>query len=243
MTKDLFKLKHGVIVACDVRTLEKLKEVVELTCDIEGIVGYKIGFLLALRYGLPKVVEVIQRHTDLSIIYDHQKAGTDIPQMGSIFANLCKKSGVNGVIVFPQSGPETEKAFVESLISEGLVPLVGGEMTHPKYLEKDGGFIRNDAVEEMYKYGAKLGVKYFIVPGNKPERIKHYLLLLKREITDPRLCMPGIGRQGGEIKSAFTAAKGAIATYAIVGSSIYNASNVREAARILAKEALGMYGS
>ena len=107
MTDGLFHLKYGIIPACDIESLSELEKLVELTANIEGIVGYKIGFSLGLRYGLPTVVDTIEKYTDLPIIYDHQKAGTDIPQMGNNFAKVCKNCGVNGVIIFPQAGPNT----------------------------------------------------------------------------------------------------------------------------------------
>jgi len=235
MTQSLFHLKHGIIPACDVNSLSELEKLVELTADIAGICGYKIGFSLSLSFGLPTVVDSIEKHTDLPVIYDHQKAGTDIPQMGELFARTCRESGVTGVIIFPQAGPVTEEAFIRALFNEGLIPLVGGEMTHPKYLEKDGGFIKN--VEEMYLTGARNDVTYFIGPGNKPERINHYLKLLKNEIPQPIFCMPGIGRQGGDIKSAFEATEG-IPAYGIIGSAIYTAPNIRSAAKRFCDEAL-----
>lgn len=235
MKRSLFHLKHGIIPACDVKNLSELENLVELTAGIEGIVGYKIGFSLGLSHGLRTVVDTIERHTDLPIIYDHQKAGTDIPQMGELFAQICKESGVTGVIIFPQAGPATEEAFIRALFNAGLTPLIGGEMTHPKYLEKDGGFIK--AVEEMYLIGARNGVTYFIGPGNKPERINHYVNLLKNEITQPMFCMPGIGRQGGDIKSAFEATEG-LPAYGIVGKAIYASSDIRGTAKKYCKEAL-----
>lgn len=225
----LFGLDRGVVVACDVGTLQELERLTELTSEVEGIVGYKIGFSLGLKYGLKNVTDIIKNFTDLPVIYDHQKAGTDIPKMGSVFAATCKEGGVKGVILFPQAGPETEEAFIDALLSEGLVPFIGGEMTHPKYLERDGGFILNEGPEKMYLHGASKGAEYFIVPGNKPKRIEYYSRLLKSKISKPKICMPGIGRQGGDIKSAFQATEG-LPAYAIIGSGIYKAQDMRKAA-------------
>lgn len=235
----LFDSDRGVIVACDVDTLRDLEKLTELTSDVEGIVGYKVGFSLVLKYNLPSVVKKIRNYTELPVIYDHQKAGTDIPQMGPAFAKICKEGGANGVILFPQSGPETEKAFISALLAEGLVPLIGGEMTHPKYLQKEGGFIMDKGPEEMYLHGAENGAEYFIVPGNKPERIKHYSKLLAEKISRPKFCMPGIGRQGGDIRSAFEAC-GALPAYAIIGSGIYKAYDMKNAAKNYCKEALSV---
>ncbi len=74
----MFEKGHGVIIACDVDDINILRDLVRSTCDIEGIVGYKIGANLALKYGLKHLTDDIDFH--LPVIYDHQKAGTDIPR-------------------------------------------------------------------------------------------------------------------------------------------------------------------
>ncbi|MGB2727634.1 MAG: orotidine 5'-phosphate decarboxylase / HUMPS family protein [Halobacteriota archaeon] len=233
----LFHLTQGVIPACDVSTIEEFKQLIERTCTIEGIVGYKVGCTLALSYGLPKLTEIAAEQTDLPLIYDHQKAGTDIPQMGDKFAAVCAKAGVKAVIIFPQAGPATEKAFIKALFQSGLVPWVGGEMTHEKYLSGEGGFLVDDAPKEMYNIGAEYGVEYFVVPGNKPDIIGEYNTLISETVKEPKFCMPGIGSQGGEIRKAFEAVKGK-AAYAIIGSAIYKSRDVERAASRFCEEAL-----
>jgi orotidine-5'-phosphate decarboxylase len=233
----LFELRRGVIVSCDITEIEELQHLVKSTCDVYGIVGYKVGFSLALSHGLKSAVNAIHEHTDLPVIYDHQKGGTDIPEVAPVFASICHEGGVDAAIIFPQAGPETERAFIDALRNETVVAMVGGHMTHPRYLAAEGGYIRDNAVEEMYLMGAKLGVGYFIVPGNRPESAKKYSQLLAREIREPAFCMPGIGRQGGDIRSAFDAL-GELPAYAIIGSSIYEAANAREAAQRFCQEAI-----
>ncbi len=233
----LFHLTHGVIPACDVATIEDFKTLIERTCPIEGIVGYKVGCTLALSYSLSRLTEIVAEQTDLPLIYDHQKAGTDIPQMGDKFAEVCSKAGMKAVIIFPMAGSETEKAFIKALFRRGLVPWVGGEMTHEKYLHREGGFLVDDAPKEMYKIGAKYGVEYFVVPGNKPDIICEYNTLISGTVKEPKFCMPGIGSQGGEIRKAFEAVKGK-AAYAIIGSAIYKSRDVEGAARRFCSEAM-----
>jgi len=200
-------------------------------------VGYKIGALLGLTYGLPRLVAAIEEYTDLPVIYDHQKAGTDIPELGELFAAVCADAGVKGVIIFPQAGPATEAAFIDALFAARLVPLVGGEMTHPRYLTTDGGFLSADAPDAMYTLAADRGVTHFIVPGNKPATINRYHHLLAQRVPEPAYSMPGIGRQGGAIRSAFAALEGAPA-YAIIGASIYEQDDMAAAARSFCAEAL-----
>ena len=231
----MFETDYGVIVACDVKTLDELKKLVEVTAAVNGIVGYKIGFILGLSYGLANVVETVREFTDIPVIYDHQKASTDIPEMGPEFAAVMKNSEVDSAIIWPQSGPATQESFIRSLLSKGIVPMVGAEMTHPKYLTKDGGYIRDDAPEEMYTNGAKAGAEFFVVPGNKTESIRKYAKLLS-VLTQPRFCFPGIGRQGGDIEAAFDAC--GTSAYAIIGSSIYKSPDPKKAAEDFCKVAL-----
>ena len=223
----MFSLPYGIIIACDVKTPKELKFLVESTAGIEGIVGYKIGFMLGLLHSLPAAVETVKEMTDLPVVYDYQKAGSDIPQMGEEFAAVMKASNVDSAIIFPQAGPKTEEAFVMALQKEGIIPMVGGEMTHPQFLAKDGGYILDDAPERIYELAAKLGVEHFVVPGNKPDKIRKYLGMLPE---NSKICMRGIGRQGGEIEAAFNACNGYNA-YAIIGSAIYKSPNPADAAK------------
>lgn len=241
MSVELFKISHGVIPACDVANLNILEKIVNDTHDLPGIAGYKIGFILALKYGLPVVTRIISKYTDLPIIYDHQKAGTDIPQMGKLFSEICKESGIRGVIIFPQAGPATENEFIDRLLELNLIPIVGGEMTHPKYLSKDGGYLTDDAPLRIYKLAAEKGVNHFVVPGNKPERMRFYHEILSRAIPNAKYILPGIGRQGGDIGSAFESL-GESASYAIVGTGIYNNQDIRNSAEIFCKEAIKYVG-
>lgn len=239
MDKDLFELKKGIIVACDVHSLEQLSKLVQETNDVEGVVGYKIGSILSLRFGLPAISLVARKQTRKPIIYDHQKAGTDIPQTGEPFAEACREGGIQGVIIFPQAGPETEVEYIKALFQKGLTPLVGGEMTHPKYLTQEGGFLRDNSPNEIYETAAKCGVEYFIVPGNRPESISGYRALLTPLVSNPKFCMPGIGRQGGDIKVAFKAAQG-MPSYAIIGSAIYKQGDIRSNAKKFSDIALSL---
>jgi len=231
----MFEHEHGIIVACDVEDMDALKKLYDATNDIEGIVGYKIGANLALQYGLRNIMKEV--NFSLPVIYDHQKAGTDIPRMGEKFAKACKKAGMKGVIIFPQAGPESEKAFIDAIFANEMVPMVGGEMTHAAYLAEEGGFLMDDAPSRIYEIAAEKNVEYFILPGNREEAMKKYHLMLTSMINEPKYCMPGIGTQGGSITKAFSILRGCPA-YAIIGSAIYNSDDMRKAARKFAEEAM-----
>jgi orotidine-5'-phosphate decarboxylase len=185
-----------VIPALDVTDLDQLKNILEKIAGVELIYGYKVGFSLGLTYGLPKVVDLIKTISDKPVIYDHQKAATDIPDTGKLFAKVMKNSGLDEVILFPQAGPATLENWVKSIQDQQLRVIVGGIMTHPKFIESEGGFIRDEAVIEMYRMSHELGVESFVVPLTKPAETEK----LYKEAGLNEQCVfysPGYGKQGG----------------------------------------------
>jgi orotidine-5'-phosphate decarboxylase len=219
---------RSVIPACDVETLEQFEEIIKQTADVEGIGGYKIGFELGLGYGLGKVVKTARKHTDKPIIYDHQKAGTDIPDTGKNFARTMKKAGVDTVIFFPQAGPETERAWIYHALDKGLNIIVGGRMTHPGYAVSEGGFITDEGALEMYRIAAKAGINNFVVPGNKPDVIKQVKEIIESEGVSPIFYAPGFIAQGGKIEAAAKVAGDHF--HGIVGRGIYESQDMHTAA-------------
>lgn len=219
----MFNKDCGIILACDVSTLEDAESLAHLSIGVDEIVGYKIGFTLGLRFGLQQVIEVLKSINPLPVIYDHQKAGTDIPQMGEPFARTCRDGGVDGVIVFSQAGPKTLESFISGIIQNGMTPIVGAAMTHSGYLVSDGGFIIDDAPKSIFQIALEKGVKNFVLPGNKPELIRMYSAILSKQ-QGVSVMMPGIGSQGGELNIAFSECVG-LKPYAIIGSAIYKAQN------------------
>ena len=228
----IIKLQKSVIPSCDVNSLESLKRVVEETHSVVGIGGYKVGFELVIPFGMKRVVEVVRSVTDLPIIYDHQKAGTDIPEMGEKFMKACE--GADSVIIFPQAGPETETEWIIAASKIGMPIIVGGEMTHKGYLEGDGGFLMDDAPRRIYEIAADLGVKDFVVPGNKPDKIEVYREFLVGKGIDPVFYSPGLITQGGDLT------EGAVAAgnnwHAIIGRGIYQAEDMRKAAELFVSQ-------
>jgi len=218
----------SVVVACDVESIEHFEELVKQTADLPGIGGFKVGFELGLAYGLPRVMEAARKHTNKPVIYDHQKAATDIPETGKKFARVCKSSGIDTVIFFPEAGPETERAWIYHALNQGLKVIVGGRMTHPAYAVSEGGFITDAGALEMYKIAARAGVNNFVVPGNKPDVIKSVRALIESEGVTPVFYAPGFIAQGGKIDEATKVAGDS--WHAIVGTAIYASDNMRKAA-------------
>ena len=239
---------RSIIPACDV-SLNRFGEIVEATIDIGEVGGYKLP-ATAGRKGWESWVNVARRYTDKPLIYDHQKAGTDIPDTGADFMKELKESGVNAVILFPQAGPATEYEWIKAAQEVGLGVIVGGEMTHPRYLDKDfgdgkgdytqifkeigiertiPGFIRQFASDDIYEIAARMGVEDFVMPGNKPDRIKYYKQLVEScGISEPVIYSPGLIAQGGDLSEGAKAAGKRF--HGIVGRGIYKAEDIRKAA-------------
>lgn len=230
MAERIINRDKSVIVAADVE-FSHLPGLVQQTCLVEGISGYKVGLELALESGLPDVVGAIKDNSDLHVMYDHQKAGNDIPETGSRFARVCRNAGVDSVILFPFAGSKTERDWIRACQDQGLGVLVGAHMTQPEFLYSEGGSIADAAPDRIFTIAVENGVRDFVVPGNKVDHVKHYKELLDSRLGEGNFTLyaPGFITQGGEI-SDFAQAAGD-KWHAIVGSAIYKAVNIMEAAR------------
>ena len=227
----IIKMNKSIIPSCDVSDLTRLKNLVKETCSVDGIGAYKIGLELCIPYGICQVIDTIRKQTDLPIIYDHQKAATDIPELGEKFAKAVK--GVDAVILFPLTGPETEKAWINACKKAKLGVIVGGEMTHKAFLESEGGFISEKESLKIYEIAAKEKINDYVVPGNKPEKIKLYKAFLEARGIKPVFYSPGLIAQGGNITESASAA--GESWHAIVGRALYNAKDIHKAAKELVK--------
>lgn len=220
----LLETRRGLVVACDFDALSRLTRLAEALEPTQCIVGYKIGFALALRHGLKSVAEALRNLTGALVIYDHQKAGTDIPATGTTFAAVCADAGVDGTIVFPQAGRQTLSAYVEALMATTVVPIVGAVMTHRTFLAREGGYLVNDIADQVYASALRLGVTHFVVPGTKAATVSDLLREAEAIGVEPIVFSPGFGRQGGETPAAIAAFRG-LAWAPIVGSAIYEAKD------------------
>ena len=228
--------KRSIIVAADVGNLNDFYNLVDCTIDISSIGGYKLGFSLAF-LGLRRAVEIIQKSNSQNrqnkkIIFDFQKAGNDIPETGKIFAQSMVNAGVDTVILFPFTGPVTQEAWTNACLDSGLNVIMGGIMTHEGFLQSEDGYIVENAPYKIYTRAAEMGIRHFVVPGS-PRRIvglKKIIRLLDEKIGqgDYALYAPGFISQGGDIGECTKIIPGE--WHAIVGSAIYRAENMREAA-------------
>ena len=235
MGERLIDRERSVIVAADVEA-SKFRELIEKTCLVEGIGGYKIGFELGLELGLPNVVAKARSLTDLPLIYDHQKAGNDIPETSVNFARVCKKSGIEAVILFPFTGPVAQTEWTKACMDEGLIVLTGGEMTHKSFLRSDGGYIDDHAPDEIFSTAMMLGVRDFVVPGNKPWAVRGYRKFFNFRLGEGNFTLyaPGFISQGGDITKIGQEAGDH--WHAIVGRGIYAQPDMMEAAKQVTRQ-------
>ena len=217
-----------IIPALDVVDLDAA---LRLVCRVAGrpsVYGFKLGFSLGLGYGLPEVVRRIREWTDKPLIYDHQKAATDIPDTGAMFGDVMKTAGIDEVILFPHTGPRTLEAWTRAMQERSMKVIVGAVMTHAAYLVSEGGFIADAAAVAIYRQAAELGVSAFVTPLTKPELVAR----LAQEVPftkEQEFYSPGFGAQGGDPEK-FPALK---KHYLIVGRSLFAAEDpAKELARV-----------
>ncbi len=231
--RPLISIPRSVIPACDVPDMDVFRRLVSETADVPKIGAYKVGFELALRYGMPAIMRTVREHTDKPVIYDHQKAGTDIPETGVKFAAPLKEAGVNSAILFPFGGAATERQWIDDCQSAGLTVIVGGHMTQKEFLVSEGGFIADDAPKRMYGIAAEKGVRDFVMPGNKLDYLKKYKAMLDDMLGEGNydIYSPGLIAQGGSMTEA--AAVAGERWHAIIGTALYTAPDIKAAAQEL----------
>lgn len=222
----LIPISKSIIIACDV-DVSLFEQILNATHDIPEVGAYKIGASLALT-SCGKL-KSYRSSSGKPFIYDHQKAGTDPPRSAKLFARACRENLFDAVILFPFAGPDSLESYVVACKENGLEVIVGGRMTKPKFLASEGGFIDDNAPVKIYHLAAKLGVKNYVVPGNRPLDILFYKSIVKKIIKeDPVLFSPGFGIQGGSIYLASFVENSNI--HFIVGESIYSKPDIRKAA-------------
>lgn len=234
MRNRLIKTDRSVIPALDAPTFGENLEVVRSTRGVSRIGGFKVGFGLSL-YGLAGMVAGVRGEygDDTIVIYDQQKAGTDIPETGALFAKIVKQARCDAAILFPLSGPATQRDWTKYCQDAGLRVIIGLAMTHDKFFVSEGGYIADDAPARAFRQACQQGVEDFVVPGKKIAWVKTLRDVLIEELGDGNfdLYAPGFVTQGGDISECGKVAGPYF--HAIVGRDIYEQPNL-EAMRMAA---------
>ncbi len=227
----------GIVIALDADSVDESKLVVEQTTAIEGVAAYKVGLIMVLRLGLAEAIRQLRQVTDRPLIYDHQKAGADVPDMAAKFAANCRAAGVDGLILFPTAGPRAVDAFVGEATKHRMLPIVGGDLPFADYNASGGGYVIDHALDLIFARAMALGADHFVVPGNTTLKLIHHAARLCERIDTPTLLVPGIGPLGGTLASIVKAAPGA-RVFGVVGRAVYAAQDPADAAKRLVEEGL-----
>jgi len=226
ITKYLFEKPPSIILSLDV-SLEKAIIILEDLKDLkQEIAGLKIGSILCWRYGLPSVVKKIREICDFPVIFDAQKAGTDIPYVVEKQVEVVAESKVDAFIAAPHgAGPATLAAFVSACTKYKIIPIIVLEMTHPR----SDAFLAKDAPNKILEKSLVLGATNFVAPANKPEKLKIYRNVAEKKRIEIKIFSPGVGSQGGSPDSAVEAG----ADFTIVGRLIYRAVYPKKKVKLL----------
>lgn len=202
-----FGTEKGLVWAADVKK-DEFKSIMQQIGGVDGLVGVKIGFQVGLGLSLPTAVDIVRTYSDAKILYDHQKAGNDIPDTSENFLETMMDGGVDGAILFPFTGPETQEAWTRALQREGLGVFTGSEMTHKRFRKAEGGSIADTSMRKIIDLALVLGVNDFIVPGNKPKSVEKWRKRIEavRGLGGFALAAPGFVDQGGNVTEAAAAA-------------------------------------
>ena len=228
----------GIVPALDIDSHEHLEVVVRETSKREGVAGYKLGLTSVLRFGLAESVRRLRDLTDLPILYDHQKAGPDMPDMAVKYTAMCKEADVDGLILFPVAGPTAVDGFVGEAVRAGLIPVVGGEIPVPDYGVSGGGYMADDALDRILVRAVHNKADHFVLPAHDLAKIQRWSKWIAANVDSPLVLLTGFGALGGSIETSFAAASVCKRRFAIVGRLITGAKSPGDAAAKLYEQML-----
>ena len=208
------KMDSRLVLALDETDGKKALAIAEAVCDTVDAI--KINWPLVLSEG-PQMITKLSEMTD--VICDFKVA--DIPNTVRLIVENAVSRGASAVIVHAFTGDDSLKAAVEAAGDAEIYAVT--EMSHP-----GGKMFTAKHAEEMAQLGVECGVKGFIAPATRPERIAD----IRKIIGDLKILSPGVGAQGGKASDAIKAG----ATYAIVGRAIYGSEDPKASAEAFAED-------
>ena len=204
----------GIILALDVTDRNSALNIASKTA--EYISAIKVGWPLIMATGM----DIINELSSIKpVICDFKVA--DIPNTTRLIVKEAREYGAYGIIVHGFVGRDSVKAAVDE--AGKMKVYVVSEMSHPGALD----FLQKH-VDEIAIMAKEVGATGLIAPATRPERIRR----LRTLIGDMEILAPGVGVQGGKVKETIEAG----ANYIIVGRSIYNAEDPKEAAKKIYEE-------
>lgn len=204
-------VKNQIILALDVEEKNKAYEILDQTTEYLDTI--KIGYPITLALG-PSIITSIKEEYDVKIIADFKVADIDATNEKIVKTTL--NYGADAIIVHGFTGEDSVlacKTMAEKLDKEIFLLT---EMSHPgadKFLKP--------VSLDIAQMGVDLGIKNYVAPATKIDRLKKIREVIGK---DSFIISPGVGFQGGNAKDTLQ-----YSNAAIVGRSIYNASNPKKA--------------
>lgn len=212
------EVKNNIILAMDLMDLKEAEKVCE---DIkEYIDTIKIGYHLTLAEGL-STIGFFKDNFDYKVICDYKVA--DIPATNEKIANLTFDAGADAIICHGFVGQDSVNACKESAEDHGKDVFLLTEMSHPgavKFLQKDA--------DDIAKMGVEMGITNYVAPSTRLDRLSEIRDIVGK---DSFIISPGVGTQGGNPKKTLE-----FSDALIIGRSIYNAENPKEAVENILKD-------
>lgn len=200
---------------------------------IPQVKGIKIGAKNIADFGGETVVSMasialgmrINNDSDRRLItVDGQKYGND-PETG-VVKTLHE---ADQIIIFPFAGDPTAELWMNAIgdLKKGptqnpVEVLVGGAMTVPGFYRNEGGIFTPKDSDKIYRHAARVGVRKFVVPGNRLRLVRRFKKVIESEIGSEsfELYSTGFGeRQGGDVVKFARAVEG-VTWHVFMGSEI-----------------------
>lgn len=210
-------IKNNLILALDVGCESEAITI----CDSikEYIDTIKIGYPLALAEGL-EIIEKLKDKFGFKVICDFKVA--DIDATNSKICEETFKAGADAIICHGFVGSDSVQACLDVANKYEKELFLLTEMSHPgakMFLQKNA-----DAIAEM---GVDMGITNYVAPATRLDRLAD----IRRIVGDDAyIISPGVGKQGGDGKKTLE-----ISNAIIVGRSIYESDNPKEACEKLIK--------
>ena len=206
-------VKNRIILALDLQSIEDAIDVASSVSEYLDTI--KIGYPLVLAEGLESI-SIIKEEFDCKVIADFKVA--DIPETNNKITDLTFKAGADAIIIHGFVGEDSVQACVNSSKKYGRDVFLLTEMSHPGATR----FLQS-AAEDIACMGMKMGLKNYVAPSTKLDRLKKIRSLVGK---DSFIISPGVGVQGGNPRKTLE-----FADAIIVGRSIYFSEDPEKAVK------------